>query len=374
MTKFLQFIGGFILSFMLIIGLFTVYRQMKYIQTQSLGFDKENVVILPVRSQQISQNYSSFRNELKNNSQIISISTSSEVPADTHYSNSHYSRPESEEPVLLYLFFTDYDYIDTYRMEILAGRAFSKDFSTDTAGTLILNETAAQRFGWTPEEAVGKKLEGPYSEGPAQVVGVVKNFNYNSLRQEIEPLTLLLDPEYIRAISVRIMPGNFERTLDFIKGKWQSTFPGEQFEFSFLDDRVNQLYTSEKKMQKIFIIFSSLSILVACLGLLGLVSFTSEIRTKEIGIRKVLGASIVSVVVLLSKEFIKWVLIANIVAWPLAWFMMNKWLQNFAYRVNIGWIVFVLAALVTMFIAIFTFIFQTIKTACSNPADSLRYE
>jgi putative ABC transport system permease protein len=364
----------FSISIFLIIGLFTVYKQMRYIQTRSLGFDKENVVILPVRSDQIAQNYDSFRNEMKNNPQIVSVSASSEVPADSHYSNSNYRRLDSEEPVMLYLFFCDYDYMETYRMEILAGRAFSRDFSTDTVGTLVLNESAAQRFGWTPEEAVGKKLEGPYSKGPAQVVGVVKNFNYNSLRREVEPLTLLLDPEYIRAISVRIMPGDLERTLSFIQEKWKNTFPGEQFEFSFLDYRINQLYTSEKKMQKIFVIFSALSILVACLGLLGLVSFTSEVRTKEIGIRKVLGASTGSVVVLLSKEFIKWIVLANIIAWPLAWFMMNKWLQNFAYRANIGWIVFVLAGFVTIFIATFTFIFQTFKTACADPVDSLRYE
>jgi putative ABC transport system permease protein len=364
----------FSISIILIIGLFTVYKQMNYIQTRSLGFDQENVVILPVRSQQIAKNYSTFRNEMKKNSQIISISASSEVPADTHYSNSYYSRLDSEEPISVYLFFSDYDYLETYRMEVLAGREFSRDFSTDTVGTIILNESAAQRFGWTPEEAVGKKLEGPYSKEPAQIVGIVKNFNYMSLRREVEPMVFLLDPEYIRAISVRIMPGNFERTLSFIQDKWQSSFPGEEFEFSFLDNRVNQLYESEKKMQKIFIIFSSLSILVACLGLLGLVSFTSEVRTKEIGIRKVLGASTGSVILLLSKEFIKWIVLANIVAWPLAWFMMNKWLQNFAYRASIGWIVFLLAGIVTMLIAVFTFIFQTVKTACADPVKSLRYE
>lgn len=364
----------FSISIFLIIGLFTVQKQMKYIQTRSLGFDKENVVILPVRSRQIAQNYHSFRNELKNNPQIVSVSASSEVPADSHYSNTNYRRLDSEEPVSLYLFFIDYDYVGTYRMDILAGRTFSRDFSTDTVGTIVLNQAAARRFGWTPEEAVGKKLAGPYSEGPAQVVGVIENFNYNSLRREVEPLALLLDPEYIRAISVRIQPGNFERTLSFIHEKWQNSFPGEQFEFSFLDYRINQLYASEKKMQKIFVIFSALSILVACLGLLGLVSFTSEVRTKEIGIRKALGASAASVIMLLSKEFIKWIVLANVIAWPLAWFMMNKWLQNFAYRTNIGWIVFVLAGSVTMLIATFTFIFQTIKTALAKPVDSLRYE
>lgn len=364
----------FSISIMLIVGVLTVYKQMRFIQTRSLGFDKENVVIIPVRSQQIAQNYGAFQNELMQNPQIISASASSEVPADSHYSNSYVNPPESDEPISMILFSSDYDYVETYRMEVIAGRAFSRDFSTDTEGTIMLNESAAQRIGWTPEEAIGKKLEGGYSDSPTQVVCVVKNFNFKSLRREVEPMALFLYPHYIREISVRIMPGDIGKTLNFIQTKWEDAFPGEQFEYSFLDNRINQLYASEKKMQNIFIIFSSLSILVACLGLLGLVSFTAELKIKEIGIRKVLGASTVSVVLLLSKEFIKWIILANIVAWPLAWFMMNKWLQNFAYRENIGWIIFLLSGFVTMLIAIFTFIFQTVKTACANPVDSLRYE
>ena len=170
------------------------------------------------------------------------------------------------------------------------------------------------------------------------------------------------------------MPGDVGRTLNFIQKKWQSTFPREQFEYGFLDSRINQLYVSEKKMQDLFAIFSALSIFVACLGLLGLVSFTAELKTKEIGIRKVLGASTGHVVVLLSREFIKWIVLANIVAWPLAWFLMHRWLQNFAYRTSIGWDIFVLAGFVAVAIAVFTFIFQTVKTASTKPADSLRYE
>ncbi len=364
----------FSISIILIVGVFTVYKQMRYIQTLSLGFDKENVVIIPVRSQKVAQNYGSFRNELMQNPQIVSTSASSEVPADSHYSNSYVNRPESEEPISLILFTCDYDYVETYRMEILAGRAFSRDFSSDTEGTFILNESAARRIGWTPEEAVGKKLEGAYSDSAKQVVGVVKNFNFNSLRREIEPMALLLYPDNINAISVRIRPGDVRRTLNFIQTTWEGTFPEEQFEYSFLDSRIDQLYESEQKMQNLFIIFSSLSILVACLGLLGLVSFTAELKTKEIGIRKVLGASMGKIVLLLSKEFIKWILLANIIAWPLAWFIMNKWLQNFAYRTKIGWVVFLLAGLATISIAIFTFIFQTIRTASAKPANSLRYE
>jgi putative ABC transport system permease protein len=364
----------FSISIVLIVGMFTVFKQMRYIQTRSLGYDKENVIILPVRSQKIVQNYEPFRNELENNSRIVSVSASSEVPADTHYSNTNYRRLDSDEPILLYQFFSDYDYVKTYQMEVLAGRAFSREFSTDTEGTLMLNESAALRFGWTPEEAVGKKLHQGDPNYAVHVVGVVRNFNFKSLRREVEPMALILYPDYIRKISVRIMPGDFERLLTFIQEKWESTFSGEEFEFSFLDDRINQLYVSEKKMQHLFVIFSSLSILVACLGLLGLVSYTAELRTKEIGIRKVLGASAGNVILLMSKDFIKWIMLANIVAWPLAWFLMNRWLQNFAYRANLGWIIFLLSGLVAILIAIFTFIFQTAKAACANPVDSLRYE
>jgi putative ABC transport system permease protein len=364
----------FSISIVLIIGMLTVYKQMRYIQTRSLGYDKESVIILPVRSRKIAQNYESFRNELENNPRIVSVSASSEVPADTHYSNTNYRRLDSDEPILLYQFFSDYDYVKTYRMEVIAGRAFSKEFSTDTEGTLMLNESAALRFGWTPEEAVGKKLHQGDPNNAVQVVGVVRNFNYKSLRREVEPMALILYPGYIRKISVRVMPGDIERTVTFIQEKWESTFSGEEFEFSFLDDRINQLYASEKKMQHLFVIFSSLSILVACLGLLGLVSYAAELRTKEIGIRKVLGASTGNVILLMSKDFIKWIIFANIVAWPLAWFLMNKWLQNFAYRAHIGWIIFLLSGLITISISIFTFIFQTVRAAYANPADSLRYE
>ena len=364
----------FVISTTLIIGMFTIYKQMKFVQTRSLGFDKENVVILPVRSQQIVQSYDSFRNELMDNAQIVSVSASSEIPGDSHYSNGGVFYRESNVSANVIFFTSDYDYVDTYRMEILAGRGFSRDFSTDKEGTIILNEAAAQKIGWTPEEAVGKKLKGAFSTAATEVVGVVKNFNFRSLRREVEPVVLLLVPNYIRAISVRILPGDFGKTLNFIQQKWEDAFPGELFEFSFLDSRINELYEREKKMQNIFIVFSSLSILVACLGLLGLAAFTAEVRTKEIGIRKALGASAGSVTFLLSKEFIKWIILANIVAWPIAYYAMNKWLQNFAYKANIGWFIFLFSGFITLFIAIFTFIFQALKAAYANPADSLRYE
>jgi len=364
----------FIISIALIIGTLTVYTQMKYIQTKSLGFDKENVVLLPVRSQQVVQSYESFRNELLRHSQIQSLAVSSDLPGETFYSNTNFlSRERTDEPVSLIVLMTDYDFVDTYRMDLAAGRIFSREFSSDTAGTIMLNEAAVQRFGWTPQQAIGKDLF--YFRGSiGKIVGVTKDFNYRSLHTKVEPMALILDPNDIRAISVRIQPGNIKPTIEFIRQKWEAAFPGELFEFSFLDNRMNLLYENEMKMQNIFIIFSCFSIFVACLGLFGLSVFIAAERTKEIGIRKVLGASLGKIILLLSKEFITWIIIANIVAWPLAWFIMNKWLQNFAYRVNIGIWIFILSASLALIIALITVSYQSIKAALANPVESLRYE
>jgi putative ABC transport system permease protein len=364
----------FIISITLIIGTLTVYEQMKYIQTKSLGFDKENVILLPVRSQQIVQSYKSFRNELLSHSQIQSLAVSSDLPGETFYSNTNFaSREQANDPVMTIVLMTDYDFVGTYGMEVVAGRSFSREFISDTSGTIMLNEAAVQRFGWDPQEAIGKDLS--FFRGTVgKIVGVVKDFNFRSLHTKVEPMALILAPNYISAISVRIQPGNIKRTIDFIQQKWESTFPGELFEFSFLDNRMNQLYENEMKMQNIFIIFSCFSIFVACLGLFGLSVFIAAERTKEIGIRKVLGASIGKIILLLSKEFIAWIIIANIVAWPFAWFIMNKWLQNFAYRVDIGIWIFILSASLALIIALITVSYQSIKAAVANPVESLRYE
>jgi len=364
----------FVISTTLIIGIYTIHKQMKYIQNRSLGFDKENVLILPARSQQVSQSYDVFRNDLLSNSQIDSVSASSDIPGESYYSNGGIYHRESNIGANVIFLTSHYDFVETYRMEVIAGRSFSRDFGTDTEGVVVLNEATAQKMGWSPEEAIQKEIEWGDAASVVKVIGVVKDFNFRSLRREVEPMVLMLDPNYILAISVRILPGDMEKTLSFIERKWKTTFPGERFEFGFLDDRINQLYEREKKMQTLLLIFSSLSILVACLGIIGLAAFTAEARTKEIGIRKALGASVGSITLLLSKEFVKWILLANIVAWPLALYMMNKWLQNFADKASIGWFVLVFAAITTLLIATFSFIFQAVKAAYANPVDSLRYE
>jgi len=367
----------FVISITLIIGTLIVYKQMEYIQNKSLGFDKENVVLITTESNTVRQNIDFLRNTLKDDARILSVGASSNVPGSSMFSDTVFKRGDSDELYNLIYMATDYEFVDTYKFRVIQGRQFSKEFSTDIQGAFMINEAAAKEIGCTPEEAVGKKLNRAtnpeeYIEGT--IVGVVEDFHFKSLHRIIEPFLLMLNFENIRFISVRIQPGDVRGTLDFIRQKWVETFPEEEFEYSFLDDRINLLYESDGKMRNIFLVFSILSIFVACLGLFGLAAFTAQERTKEMGVRKVLGASEINVFVLLSKEFTKWVFLANIIAWPVAYFVMTKWLQNFAYRMDMGLWPFVLAAVLAFMIALMTVSYHSIRAALTDPVDYLRYE
>lgn len=367
----------FIISIALIISTFIIYRQMVYIQNRSLGFDKENVVILPADSNTVRQNIEAYRNTLTQDTRVKSVAVSSNVPGSAMFSDNVFKRDNSDEIFSLTFMYTDYEFVDTYAFQMSHGRNFSKDFSTDIQGAVILNQAAVKEIGYASDEVVGKKLYrfidvDEFKE--KTIIGVVEDFHFKSLHRIIEPCLLILNPDEYRVISVRIMPGNVRGTIDFIRQKWAEIFPEEHFEYSFLDNRINLLYESEGKMQNIFLIFSSLSIFVACLGLFGLATFTAEERTKEIGVRKVLGASASNILFLLSKEFAKWVLVANIIAWPVAYYMMNRWLQNFAYKETIGLWPFIISAILALIVALFTVSYQSIKAALTDPVDSLRYE
>jgi putative ABC transport system permease protein len=360
-------------TIVIMIGMFTVSRQLHYIQTRSLGFDKTNLVLLEVRSSSAASRYESFKDELLRDPRILAVSSANDAPGDAVYSNGAVLRQGSNEVINMIYYTTGYDYVETYGMEMAAGRAFSRDFSTDKTVTVMLNESAAKRVGWTPEEAVGKRLTLGTKE-EALVVGVAKNFNYKSLRSEVEPTIILLNPSVVTQVSIRIKPGDEEGTLRAIREKWERAFPEDQFEYGFLGARIERMYEGERTMRNISAIFSSLSVLISCLGLLGLVSFTAEEKTKEIGIRKTLGASTGNILVRLSGEFIKWIILANVLAWPLAWFLMNKWLENFAFRTDISWQVFVLAGFLAVSFGVITFIFHAVRAASANPVDNMRYE
>jgi len=360
-------------TIVIMIGMFTVARQLRYMRTRSLGFDKANLVLLQVRSSSGAERYESFRNELLRDPRVVAVSSAADAPGDPTYSNGAVLRQGSNEVMNMNYYTTGYDDVETYGMEMAAGRAFSRDFHVDKTVTVMLNESGAKRVGWTPEEAVGKRLTLGTKE-EALVVGVVKNFNYKSLRSEVEPMIILLNPGVVRQVSIRIKPGDEEGTLRTLREKWERAFPEDQFEYGFVDARIDRMYEGERTMRNISAVFSSLSVLISCLGLLGLVSFTAEEKTKEIGIRKVLGASTGKILALLSGQFIKWIVLANVLAWPVAWFLMNKWLENFAFRTEIGWQVFVLAGFLAISFGVMTFIFHAVRAASANPVDNMRYE
>lgn len=376
-SRFRRFLVGiqFVISITLIFGMITIYKQMNYIQQLSLGFDKENVLILNPNNRNADQGFDAFRSEILTHTKIHAVSVSSEAPVDVNFSNGYFRNSEdADEAYSLYMITAGYDIAEALGLEVLAGRSFSRQFSADTTGTIVLNEAAVKRYGWTPEEAIGKQLLWSRPENNSTVIGVVRDFNYRSLRSEVEPLVLILYPSYASTIIVRFTPGELDQTLSFIRAAWNETYPGEEFNYYFLEDRINQLYQNEKRTQNLFMIFSSLSVLVACLGLFGLAAYTTEERTKEIGIRKAIGASSGNVVVMLSREFTRWVVLANIAAWPLAWYLMDKWLQNFAYRTDLSWYLFLIAGLLALAIALITVSWQAVKASRANPVDSLRYE
>jgi len=270
-----------------------------------------------------------------------------------------------------------HDFIPEFKIQIAAGRSFSEDMRTDAGKSCIINEAAVRHFGWSsPEEAIGKILErGPRKpENRRTVIGVVKDFHYEGLQDAIEPLVILNDPQDFFSISLTITTENVSETLSFIEKKWHELHLGNIFSYSFLDEMFDRYYRSEERIGKILTIFASLAIFLSCLGLFGLVFFTVNQRTKEIGVRKVLGASVSGILGLLSRESTKCIFFANIIAWPISYFAVSKWLENFAYRVNLNVWMFIFSGLAAFGIALLTISYQSIKAATANPVDSLRYE
>ena len=366
----------FFISVALIISTIVVYQQMKFIQNKKLGYDKEQIITLP-NSYALGKNEQVYKEEMLKDSRIVNATASSYKPAGPSNNNNALAYPEGHDNQLMKTveYHVDENYIPTFGMQMAAGRNFSKDFATDSLG-MIINESAAKAFGWGTLNAVGKTIIRQNSDKgtniPFHVVGVVKDFNFKSLHEAISPLLMTLQPE--GGLIFKIKTTDVAGLLATMKKQWDSYNTDEPFTYTFMDDLFNKTYSAEQKTGTILNIFSLLIIFVACLGLFGLATYTAEQRTKEIGIRKVLGASVIQVTQMLSKEFIRLVLIASLIAFPAAWWAMNKWLQSFAYRINISWWVFVVAGFAALLIALATVSFQAIKAAIANPVKSLRTE
>jgi len=266
--------------------------------------------------------------------------------------------------------FVDVDFLETLGIELLAGRDFSKEFSTDQDAAVAVNEAAARAMGM--EDPVGRRLS--LGESELTIVGLVKNYHFRSLRQEIDPLILIFSPPNSRVLFVRLKGEDMPQSLAHIEEVWKTFAPGFDFRYRFMDEALDLLYRAEQRTGTIFRIFTLLAVSISCLGLFGLASYLAEQRTKEIGIRKVLGATVSHIVFLLSRDFTKWVMVANLIAWPVAYYAMRQWLQGFAYRIPLPWWVFGLSALLALAIALLTVSYQSVRAAVSNPVDALKYE
>jgi len=363
----------FFVSTALIIATVIIYQQLHYMQNKKLGYDKDQVLFLP-DARLLGKDQTAFKQQLLQDNRVVSASISRSIPGGQIMDGTEiYPKNENSNGTEIHasISHVDYDYLHTLGIQILKGRNFSKDFPTDSSG-IVINEAAVQQLGWTNENAVGKTIVRSGQE-EFKVVGVVADFNYASLKQKIAPLMMMLGRNF-GGLIIKINTRDVKGFLADLKKQWNSFNPAGPLEYNFLDEKFAALYASEQRTKQIFSAFAVLAIIIASLGLFGLSAFVIEQRAREIGIRKVLGASVQQVLLLVSKEFLLLVGIAFIISVPVTWWAMHEWLKDFAYRINIGTGVFVAAGLSAILIAFFTISFQAIKAAIANPVKSLRTE
>jgi putative ABC transport system permease protein len=369
----------FFISITLIIGTIVIYNQLDYIRSRKIGYNRDQVLVLH-NAWYLNKQIHTFRNELLNIPGVENATITGDLPTSVSYDNEGWFRDAAMDPtkaVVLTNFYVDENYIPTLGMEMNKGRNFSKDFPSDSTG-VILNEAAVKVIGF--KDPFKETLYRPdFSNGTMNgaigyhIVGVVKDFNFSSMHQNVGPLIIQLGENW-GSIAIRMKAANITSVINTIEKKWQTTTAGQPFSYTFMDDDFNKTYTAEQQTGKLFITFAVFAIFIGCLGLFGLVTYAAEQRTKEIGVRKVLGASVSGIVAMLSKDFAKLVFIASLIAFPFAWWIMHKWLQGFAYRVDISWWIFVVAGIAAILIALVTVSFQAIKAAVANPVKSLRTE
>lgn len=365
----------FAVSIALIVCMSIVYEQLDYVRNKRLGFDEERIVMIRGTDEMIRR-HDAIRDRLMAHPVVVNVAASKRVPSGRllDSSGSRIFREGTAESVEFRIAFIPvaFDFFSTYRMEIAAGRDFSREFPSDSTHAFILNETAVRGIGWTPEEAVNQEFG--YGNRRGTIIGVVKDFHFESMHQPISPIVFFIRESNINTFSIRLAPRDIPGALAFLEGVWREYMPKYPFEYAFIDERFDRQYRAEEKLGRLFGYFSVLAVVIACLGLFGLASYTAERRRKEIGVRKVLGASVSSIVRLLAFEFGRLVLIANIIAWPVAYFAMERWLRDFAYRTDIGLTSFVAAAAAALVIALATVSFQAVKAAVADPVDAIKFE
>lgn len=364
----------FTISIVLIISTLVIFKQLNYLQKDRLGFDKEQVILLK-NPFALGNNTQIFREELKKYQNIQSVSFSTSIPSKP-FNNIGFNS-DGKDGFTLNICICDQDFQEAMGLEMVDGRFFSNTYPSDSTA-IIINEATAKLLEW--DMPLGKIIKNSSSNPTSfKVIGVVKDFYYESKLQKVRPMALFIfskkvsdwSPNYI---SVRLKSGKYDDVISYINKSWKKFANNLPIEYTFLNEEYDTLYKNEKQTKQLFVVFSMLAIFIACLGLLGLTSYMVEQRTKEVGIRKVLGASTSTITLILSANFVRWVLLSNLFAWPIAYYLMTKWLEDFAYRVSISWWIFIVAGLLSILIALITISYQSIKAATRNPIESLRYE
>jgi putative ABC transport system permease protein len=369
----------FFISITLIIGTTIILQQVDYLLHKDLGYNSDQILTIGVTNTTPEKN-NLFRNEILSNPRVLNAGISDYMPhSSTNWTGISWEGATEDEWIKINLNYIDRHLMDTYNMTVIQGRGFSREFTSDPGNVVILNETAAKKIGWN--DPIGKRINynvdyRSRTVGGATVVGIVKDYHFLSLHHTITPLMLRLYSKEMTGhrIAVKIAARQIPETISFLEEKYQQIFPEEPFSYRFLDEDFRNMYHEERKTSRVIFYLTLLAIFIACLGLFGLASFSIKQRTKEIGIRKVFGASMPDIVFQLISEFLKLLVLANLVAWPVAYVAMNNWLQNFPYRIQIHFWVFITSGALALLIATVTVIYQAIKAALANPVDAMRYE
>ncbi len=368
----------FVISSVLVSGTFIVIGQLNYMQQQTLGFEKDNLIVLNATRAKAAnpEGYETLKNQIKSLSIVDAVTFTNALPAVAGW-DGQVAYPEGksgDDAVSVQYMAVDADYVPTLGLEIIHGRNFDLNRPTDLADGLVINETAASLMGWSSEEAIGKKITSPSGFPQGEVIGVVKDYHNVGLQRQISPLVMDINPRASYLYAIRYKASDTRQLIGNLQELWSSMFPGFDFNYFFLDDTFNEQYQSEEKLARVFALFALVTVAIAAIGLLGLVSFLVVSRTKEIGVRKILGASVLNVTSLLSKEFVVLVIIANVIAIPIAWYFAKGWLQGFAFRSQVNPWLFAITLLTALGLTLLTVGYQTARAALANPVKSLRYE
>ena len=366
----------FAVSVALIIGIIVIQKQVSYFKNKDLGFTRDQMLILHANDQMI-KNISTVKQQLMSYPGVEKVTSSRLIPSNNLINSSGGKTLDGENPgeisFRLADVSVDYDFFNTYDIQILTGRNFDEKYASDDSTSFILNAKAVRKLGWgEPEQAIGRPFS--YNGITGEIIGVTKDINFENLRNPVVPIIYSVRPEKNNRISIKLSGRNIPETIRSIENLYKKYNPSGFFHYRFLDEIYNQLYHTESQLGEVVGFFSVLAIIIACLGLFGLASYMTVIRTKEIGIRKALGASIPSIIYLISKDFIKWIMMANIIAWPVAWLIMKNWLDNFAYHIDIHLWIFIMSGMISVVIAFITTGIHSVISALKNPVEAIRYE